>query len=198
MKLSGLLIAAIVLAALSGVLYWSNHHPPAEATSKASSDTPPKLLDLKEADISKVEIKKKSAEEFALEKSSGGKWQITAPKPLGADQDAVSSMVSTLSSLNSERLVDEKAADLRQYGLAQPTVEVDITAKDKPRKLLIGDDTPAGNAVFAKLESDPRVFTVASYSKTSIDKSANDLRDKRLLTADFDKLSRVEVVAKKQ
>src|SRR2546423_1298145 len=197
MKLSGLLIATIVLAALSGVLYWSNHHPPAEATSKISSDTPPKILDLKEADISRVEIKKKSSE-LALEKNSSGKWQITAPKPLGADQDAVSSMISTLSSLNSERLVDEKPADLKQYGLAQATVEVDITAKDKPRKLLIGDDTPAGNAVFAKLESGPRVFTVASYSKTSIDKSANDLRDKRLLTADFDKLSRVEVVTKKQ
>src|SRR2546423_4829253 len=198
MKLSGLLIAAIVLAALSGVLYWSNHHPPAEATSKISSDTPPKILDLKEADISKVEIKKKASEELALERNSSGKWQITAPKPLGADQDAVSSMLSTLSSLNSWRLVDEKPADLKQYGLAQPSVELDITSKDKPRKLLIGDDTPAGNAVFAKLESGPRVFTVASYSKTSIDKSANDLRDKRLLTADFDKLSRVEVVAKKQ
>jgi uncharacterized protein DUF4340 len=198
MKLSGLLIAAIVLAALSGALYWSNHHPPADAPAKISSDTPPKILDLKEADISRVEIKKKTSEELALERNSSGKWQITAPKPLGADQDAVSSMISTLSSLNSERLVDEKAADLKQYGLAQPTVEVDITTKDKPRKLLIGDDTPAGNAVFAKLEGDPRVFTLASYNKTSIDKGANDFRDKRLLTADFDKLSRVEVVTKKQ
>jgi len=197
-KLSRLLIAAIVLAALSGALYWSNHHPPAEATSKASSDTPPKLLDLKEADISKVEIKKKSAEEFALEKSSGGKWQITAPKPLGADQDAVSSMVSTLSSLGSERLVEEKATDLKPYGLTEPALEIDLTTKDKPRKLLIGDDTPTGNAVFAKLEGDPRVFTLASYNKNSIDKGPNDLRDRRLLTADFEKLSRVEVIAKKQ
>jgi Domain of unknown function (DUF4340) len=198
MKLSGLLIAAIVLAALSGALYWSNHHPPAEATTKVSSDTPPKILDLKEADISKVEIKRKSSKELSLEKNGSGKWQITAPKPLRADQDAVFSMISTLSSLNSERLVDEKAADLKQYGLAQPSVEVDITTKDKPRKLLIGDDTPAGNAVFAKLEGDPRVFTVASYTKTSIDKGPADLRDKRLLTADFDKLSRVEVVTKNQ
>src|SRR3954471_12714131 len=114
MKISGLLIAAIVLAALSGVMYWSNHHPPAEATS-VSSDVAPKILDLKEGDISKVEIKKKASEELALEKSSGGKWQIIAPKQLGADQEAVSSMISTLSSLSSERLVDEKAADLRQY-----------------------------------------------------------------------------------
>src|SRR2546423_1349484 len=146
MKLSGLLIAAIVLAALSGVLYWSNHHPPAEATSKISSDTPPKILDLKEADISKVEIKKKASEELALEKSSGGKWQITAPKPLGADQDAVSSMVSTLSSLGSERLGEKKDADFKPDGFTQPGMGNDQSPKRKPRKMLIGDETTPGKS----------------------------------------------------
>ncbi len=199
MKNSGLLIAAVVLAALSGALYWSNRHPALENTAKASVDAPPKILDLKQEDISKVAIKKKGGEELALAKSDAGKWQITAPKPLGADQEAVSSLLSGLSSLNSDRLVDDKATDLSQYGLAQPSLELDITTKDsKPQKILLGDETPAGSAVFAKLEGDPRVFTIASYNKSSLDKSANDLRDKRLLTLDFDKLSQVELVTKKQ
>jgi hypothetical protein len=199
MKNSGLMIAAVVLAALSGVLYWSNRHPASENTAKASIDTPPKILTLKQEDISKVQIKKKGGEELDLAKGDAGKWQLTAPKQLGADQDAVSSLLSTVSSLNSERLVDDKPADLTQYGLAQPRLEIDITTKDaKPQKLLLGDDTPAGNAVFAKLDNDPRVFTIASYNKTSLDKSVNDLRDKRLLTLDFDKLSQLELVTKKQ
>jgi hypothetical protein len=199
MKNSGLLIAAIVLAALSGALYWSNRHPASENTAKASVDTPPKILNLKQEDISKIEIKKKGGEEFDLAKGDAGKWQITAPKPLGADQEAVSSLLSSVSSLNSDRLVDDKATDLNQYGLAQPSLELDLTTKDsKPQKLLVGDETPSGSAVFAKLEGDPRVFTIASYNKSSLDKSANDLRDKRLLTLDFDKLSQVELVTKKQ
>jgi hypothetical protein len=41
------------------------------------------------------------------------------------------------------------------------------------------------------------VYTVASCTKTSFDKSAKDLRDKRLLTFDQDKLSRLELIAKK-
>ena len=199
MKNRGLIIAAVVLAALTGALYWSNRHPASENTAKASVDTPPKILSLKQDDISKVEIKKKGGEELVLAKGDGGKWQITAPKPLGADQEAVSSLLSSVSSLNSDRLVEDKAGDLSQYGLAQPTLEVDITAKDaKPQKLFLGDETPAGSAVFAKLDGDPRVFTIASYNKTGIDKTANDLRDKRLLTVDFDKLSQVELVTKKQ
>jgi uncharacterized protein DUF4340 len=199
MKNHGLLIAAVVLAALTGALYWSNHHPPSENTAKASLDTPPKILSLKQEDISRIAIRKKGGEELDLAKDGGGKWQITAPKPLGADQEAVSSLLSSVSSLNADRLVEDKAADLSQYGLAQPSLELDVTSKDgKPQKLFLGDDTPAGSAVFAKLDGDPRVFTLASYNKSRIDKTANDLRDKRLLTVDFDKLSQIELATKKQ
>jgi hypothetical protein len=199
MKTSGLVIAAVVLAALTGTLYWSNHHKTTESTTAASASTPPKILALKEADISKIEIKKKGADEVVLAKNDVGKWQITNPKAFGADRDAVSSMVSTLSSLNSERVVEDKAVDLKQYGLDEPSLEVDVATKgNKPQKLLVGDDTPTSNGVFAMLAGDPRVFTLASYTKTSVDKTANDLRDKRLLTADFDKISQIGLTAKKQ
>ena len=126
MKNSGLLIAAVVLAALTGALYWSNHHPPSENTAKASLDTPPKILALKQEDISKIAIKKKGGEELDLAKGDAGKWQITAPKPLGADHEAVSSLLSSVSALNADRLVEDKAADLNQYGLAQPSMELDF------------------------------------------------------------------------
>lgn len=198
MKMNSLLIAAIVLAALSGVLYWSNHRKPAEPAVKISADASTKILTLSQADITKVEIKKKSGDEVTLAKNDTGKWQIMGAKPLLADQSEVSSMLSTLSSLSSERLIEEKAGNLTDYGLAQPAVEVDVTEKDnKTQKVFIGDKTPAGNAAYVALAGDPRVFTLANFSKTSLDKSAKDLRDKRLLLFEQDKLSRVELSAKK-
>jgi len=198
MKMTGLLVAAIVLAALSGVLYWSNHRKPAEDAVKVSADAPPKILTLTQADITKVEIKRKAGDEVELAKDGSGKWQIAGAKPLRADQNEVSSMLSTLSSLTSERLIEQKATSLADYGLAQPAVEVDVTEKDnKTQKLLIGDNTPSGNAVYVALAGDPRVFTLANYSKTSLEKSEKDLRDKRLLVFEQDKLSRVELNAKK-
>ena len=51
MKFRGLLVAAIVLAALTGTLYWSNHRKPTENTATASADAPPKILTLNQADI---------------------------------------------------------------------------------------------------------------------------------------------------
>ena len=96
-------------------------------------------------------------------------------------------------------MIEAKAADLKPYGLADPSLDVQINRKDgKTDELLLGDDTPTGSGVYAKLAGDPRVVTVGSFVKTSFDKSPNDLRDKRLLTFDSDKLTRVELQAKGQ
>ncbi len=199
MKSRSLLVATIVLAALSGTLYWSNHRKSAASSASSAAEISPKVLEIKPADAIAIKISKKGGEELALSKSDAGRWQITSPKPLPADQDAVSSLLSTLSPLNSDRIVEEKAADLSQYGLAQPSIQVSITEKNKKSEaLLFGDDTPAGYGVYAAVAGDPRVFIIASYHKSSLDKSSNDLRDKRLLPFDSEKLSRIELTAKKE
>jgi hypothetical protein len=199
MRLRGLLIAAVLLAVLGGTLYWSNKVKSREA-SKPLADTTPKLLSIPEDQFRKIEIRKTGTEgPTVLQKDQSDKWEITAPQKLPADQDALRSMVSTLSSLNSDRLIEEKASDLGAYGLASPSLQVTVTKKDgKSEQLLIGDDTPTGSGSFAKLQGDPRVFTIASYNKSSVDKTIKDLRDKRLLTFDSDKLLRVELTAKGQ
>jgi hypothetical protein len=193
MKIRGLLIAVLVLLVLRGTLYWSDHHKAADATKPV--DAPPQILKLDESNATKIELRKKDTDAIALSKSSSGNWQITAPKDLPADQNAVSGVVSTLSSLNAERVVEDKASDLKRYGLDQPILIADLTDKsNKNHELQIGDDTPTSGGTYAMLSGDPRVFTIASYVKSSIDKSLNDLRDKRLLTVNQDKISRVELI----
>jgi len=199
MKGYGLLFAAVLLAALTGVLYWSNHHKAAESDVKISADAPPKILDLKQANISKIDIKKKGNDPVELAKDGSGVWQIVSPKQYRADQNTVSSLASALASLSSERLLDANASNPAQYGLADAGYEVDVFEKDgSAHRLLIGDEAPAGSSSYAALGGDPRVFMLGSYNKTSLAKSLNDLRDKRLLVFEQDKLSRVELTAKKQ
>lgn len=192
MKIRGLLVATAAFAILAGLLYWSDHRKPsAEAANPA--DAAPSILKLDENSITKLELKKKDAPEIQLNKS-GSDWKITEPKALAADQSTVSGMLATLSSLSSERLVEEKSSDLQRYGLEHPSLELDFSEKDnKSQRLLLGDDTPTGNATYAALAGDPRVFTIAGYHKTSLEKSLNDLRDKRLLTVTPDKVSRLEI-----
>jgi hypothetical protein len=196
MKLRDLLIAAGVLAVLLGVLYWSNHRKAGEDTTvKASPDAPVRILSLNQTDIIRLSIHRKDQPPVDLSRNGSGAWQIIAPKTLAADQEAVSSVLSALSPLNSSRLLEEKTSDLASYGLTAPAVELEVTLKgNQTQKLLIGDETPSGNDYYVMLAGDPRLFTLASYNKTSLDKTAGDLRDKRLLTADFDKVSQIEFI----
>jgi hypothetical protein len=197
MKVGSLFLATIVLLALVGTLYWSEHRKPDE--SKTSADAPPAILKLDQAAITRLELKRKNAEAIVLAKGNSETWQITQPQPFNADQSPVSVALSTLSSLDSERLVEPQASNLQQFGLAQPAFEVDVTEKDnKTQTLLIGDETPTRGDVYAKLGGDPRIFTIASYKKTSIDKDLNELRDKRLMTISADKISRLELIRKNQ
>jgi uncharacterized protein DUF4340 len=192
MKSRGLIVAALILAALSGALYWSNHRKPSEAAAKPDPDAPPKILSFSEGDITTVVIRKKGQPAVVLAKQ-GGAWKLTAPKALDTDAASVTGVVSTLSSLSSDRLVDDKTTDLKQYGLADPALEVEFTAKGRTEKLLVGDLTINGSANYAAVAGDPHVYTIATYVKSSLDKNVGDLRDTRLLTVDFDKATQIEL-----
>jgi len=191
MKIRGLLVATAAFAVLAGLLYWSDHRKPSAAAANLADA--PSILKLDENSITRLELKKKDAPEIQLTKS-GSDWKITEPRALSADQGTVSSMLSALASLNSERMVEEKSSELQRYGLEHPWLEVEVTEKDnRSQRLLLGDDTPTGSAAYASLGGDPRIFTIPGYHKTSLDKSLNDLRDKRLLTVSPDKVSRLEI-----
>ncbi len=195
MKFRGLLAAVVVLAALGGAAWWSEKKQKVDA-AKPSADAPPKILSIPEDQFKQIDLVKKAGDTKQLTKADG-KWQIVQPKPLAADQDSVKSLVTSLSSLASDRLIEDKPSDLSSYGLTAPSEQVKITRNDgKTQTLLVGDDTPTGSGTFAKLENDPRVFMIASYVKTSLDKTSKDLRDKRLLTFNSDKLTRVDLTAK--
>jgi hypothetical protein len=197
MRPRGLIIAAALLMVLGGLVWWSNKSKDASA-GKTVDPSKPILVAVPEDQVARIEVKRTAGETTVVERK-GGAWEITAPAPLRADQDAVASMASTAASLQSEQVVADKAADLGEFGLVPPAIEVTVTGKaGKAQKVTFGDETPTGGSFFARADGSPRVVTVASFTKQSLDKTAEDLRDKRLLTFNQDKLSRVEVSAKGQ
>lgn len=194
MKMRQLMVATIVLAALGATLYWSNHRKPASDTVNASpSASNAKVISLNQDDISKLEVKKKDGD-VVLNRTSPSSWKITSPKPLIADQGAVSSILYNLAPMDGATLIDEKATDLKQFGLADPEARLSATGKDgKTQTVLIGDETPTGDSAYVMVSGESKVYSVPKNTKTNLDKSLNDLRDKRLMPVDFDKLSSVEI-----
>src|SRR6266478_4934310 len=102
MKIRQLIAAAVVLAALTATLYWSNHHKPIEDAAKAAANAPVKILTFQKDDISKVEIKRKSGEVIDLSRSGPEKWTITSPQSLIGDSDTISTILYALSPLETD------------------------------------------------------------------------------------------------
>jgi ribosomal protein L12E/L44/L45/RPP1/RPP2 len=175
MKPKGLLIAVVLLAAIAGAIWWSNKKQAATPT-KSATDTSSKLLTIPADQFQEIRIKKLTGEVQDL-KLVDGKWRIVEPSALAADQDTVTSMVTSLSALTADKTIEESAADLKPYGLDVPTLDIAITKKDgKTAGVIVGDATPTNSGNYAKLPDSSRVYTIASYVKTGLDKTVNDLR----------------------
>ena len=184
--------AGVALAIAAGLVWWSRQRKVEEATPSA-----PKLLTLNEPDMKKIELRRAAGEVTVLERGADGQWALTAPAAYRADREAVQALVNTLASLTAEKLVEEQTADFAEYGLKEPALIALVTMKDgKLHTLMLGDEVPAGSGVFARLAGEPKLYTVASYTRDSLDKKANDLRDKRLLTFETSALARIALRAR--
>jgi hypothetical protein len=188
--LRSFLLLLVVLIGLGAYLYFveSKRTPGSE-----SDDNREKVFAVEADAIGEVTIKAASGDRTTLKKA-GSDWQIVAPITASPDSAEVSGVTSNLSTLEIQRVIEENATDLKPYGLAEPRIEVSFTAGGTQQTLQIGDKTPVGSDLYAKLRDQNKVFLIASYLESSFDKGTFALRDKAALKVDRDKVDTLEIV----
>lgn len=194
MKFRGLLVAVVALAALGGFLYWSQHHPNALQPKADESPAMPTLVHLTETAMNGVTVQKRGAAPFTLAGDSSGKWSITAPITAPANQGSVTRLLGALSDLRAGAVIEDHAADLSRYGLSDPSVTVEVTAKgNQTAKLIVGDTTPTNNGAYAMVAGDPHVYTIPSFVNETFNEPVDKLRDNRLLPMNVGDVTGVEL-----
>ena len=186
------LILLVVALAFGGYLYFvESDRPIADESAKA------KAFSYDPAKITQVQIRASSGDVTALRKGANDTWTIVQPTEAPADRNNISEVVTSLANLEEQRVVDENAADLKNYGLAEPRIDVTfhVEGEKEPRRILLGEKTPANSGVYAKLPGSNRVFLVAPAIETAVDKSAFDFRDKTALSFDQTKVTSLELAS---
>ena len=92
-----------------------------------------------------------------------GLGRSCSPRPAPTDQATVSGITSNLASLEIQRVIDENPADSRSSASRTPRVEVAFKAGGQQHRLQIGQKTPPGTDVYARLADSKRVFLIPSF-----------------------------------
>ncbi len=117
-------------------------------------------------------------------RKTGTEWQIVAPVVAPADSGVMESLLSSLSTLEIQRVVDDAPGSLAPYGLepARFSLAFRTTGSSTPQRVSFGNKTPTGSDLYARIEGQPRLFVVASYLEDTFNRETIALRDKDALT----------------
>lgn len=186
------LASILVLAGLAGYIFLvENKREPnaSEAKEKVWSGT------LAAADMEEVEIKLADGETARVQKADGT-WQLVEPAKAPADQNELTSITTSLASLEVQRVVDANAADVKQYGLEPARIAVAFRSKGQkdPRRIELGEKTPTGGDLYARVPGEKRVFLVSSFLDSTFNKTPFSLRDKTILKIERDKADSLELL----
>jgi hypothetical protein len=184
-------LLALVLAGLAAYIWFvERKREPANPDAKAKV-----FADLKADAIEELTIRSSKGDTTTLKKE-GGTWRITSPISAEVDAAEVSAITSGLVSLEDQRAVEENAKDLAAFGLSPAKAEVSfrLAGEAQPRQLALGEKTPTGGDMYAKLGTGNRVFLVSGFLDTTFDRSTFELRDKAVLKFARDAIDGIEVV----
>ena len=175
-------ILLLVLLGLVGYIYFYEMKRPAPGDTAEQKQ---KVFSVETGAIEEVDVKAVSGERTVLRKA-GDAWRIAEPIAVKADDSEVTGIVTNLASLEIQRVVEENATDLAQFGLAAPRIEVGFktAGQSGSSRLLLGDTNATGGEIYAKLPGSARVFLVSSFLESTFNKGTFDLRDKKVLAFD--------------
>jgi hypothetical protein len=185
------LILLVILGGLFGYIYFVELKKP----PTSGEETKPKLFSVTADKISDINIKAASGDRTELKKAGNG-WQIVQPVQADADSNEVTGLTTALASTDVQRVVDESPSDLKQYGLAEPRIEVGFKTSDgKSHQLLLGDKTPTGSDLYANVPAEKKVVLVPASLESTFNRSTFDLRDKSVLKFDRNKVDGVTLAS---
>jgi hypothetical protein len=176
------LVLLVIAAAIGAYAYFVESK---KDVSDATATKTEKVWSIASDKVEQIDVKAANGDVTTLKKN-GTTWQITAPEAAEADQSAVTSMLSSLTSLQSTKVVDANPANVKPYELDPPNVSVTVhvAGEQAPKQLDLGTKTPTGSELYARVKGEPKVFLISGSLDEQLNRTTFDLRDKSILKFD--------------
>jgi hypothetical protein len=180
-----ILALSLVLAALVAVIVLVNRH---EKGKKAVEGI---LLDIPAASVEKIELRNKN-DRFVFSRRDT-LWYLDEPLSAKADKVTLENILDNFCQLKYDRLVEEDARDLKDFGLDKPETELKLVAKGGPiQVILLGMKNGLDDSSYAKLAAGGKVVSIAAYKRNDLEKDLFAFRDKKFLEIDTTAVTALE------
>ena len=185
------LLLAIVAAGLGAYIYFIESERPTSDEAASAKET---VFDIDSSTITELTLDSSSGERSVLRKQDDG-WHLIEPVDSTVEDLEISGLTGALASLELERVVEEAATEIGTFGLADPRITIAFTLEgaDEARLLHLGESTATGGDIYARIDDERRVFLIASYRESTLDKTPFDFRDKSILEFDRDGVDSLEL-----
>jgi len=127
---------------------------------------------------------------------NNGAWSFEAPLAAKADPALVDNTINTLTAAKVGRFIETEQADLMLQGLENPFMQVTIHGNKRRQTLIVGNldpDSQGAPQYFAKLESNPAIFTVLARPFDILREAQEALRERNFINFDPSKLSSINI-----
>jgi len=179
------IILVVVLALLIGAYVLVSKKKGSNTTNVATSTPNLTILNIDSTKISEVTIKNKNIQlDFTKNKTE---WVLKSPVGLKTNKDQISTVISGIMGIIPDKLIEEKASSLNQYGLDNPVLEVVISSSaNKTQTLEFGNKTPTQEGYYLMDKASNKVVTVSTYTVEQFLDAKNAIRDKTLFNLTVD------------
>lgn len=145
------------------------------------------ILTLEEDSISKIEYSNETGGMTLIKDNDI--WYKEDDQSYPINQTKVQNMISSISSISSERLVGNNLDDLSEYGLDKPLIKITVTEEDGNTTVLsIGTKLVTGDGYYFTMNGEGTVYTVDTSIYTSFSVSDTQMiaiEDAPSITSDY-------------
>ena len=131
--------------------------------------------------VTEVMLTVAGTDEIRCLREGEAEWQMAAPISVKADAKEIRTILDALHLLKVAEFTKDGATDLAEYGLENPRIRVNLQLRDGSQGLLVGADIPDMTRIYVKPEALDAVYAVNREIFGTLDKTAFDLRDKRVI-----------------
>lgn len=168
-QLRNIIISFCVVAVLViGILSVKSFIKPQSTTSSSGSSSTPSIAVFKTDSTKVTSVQVKNSKGKYTIHQSGGKFTVDDVNSAVLNQSTLSSAVNEASDIEASELIEKDSTNLKQYGLDNPAVVVDVTSSGgKTSTIDIGNQTPGGDGTYVKMGDSSTVYKTTDTTASS-------------------------------